>query len=318
MKRVMILLAGTAAVLLLAIIAAIFGGPAPVFLGGAGLALLMLGAAMVCLGQQARVMKYLIADSRKRSRTREVVWKEEDAQELQLVKKRVELSVLQNQINPHFLYNTLDSIRSRALMDGQREIAKMTEILSRFFRYCISNNDNLVRVREELNHIEDYYYIQKYRFEERLDMKIEVEREEIYDLYLPKMTLQPLVENAMIHGLEKAEHRGEIRIRLMCTDRRLIIVISDNGVGMSQEKLIQLNERMRQQYLNASRSNGRSNGIALSNVNVRLKITFGEESGIRYRSMEGEGTDAVITLPMVDVFTRVKYENQFETYSAQK
>ena len=197
-------------------------------------------------------------------------------------------------------------------MDGQEEIARMTEILSRFFRYCISNNDNLVRVREELNHIKDYYYIQKYRFEDRFDMEIELEQEELNDLYLPKMTLQPLVENAMIHGLEKSERKGMIQIRLMRTEKQLVIVISDNGVGMPQEQLISLNERMKQCLLDAGHTKGSHNGIALSNVNLRLKITFGEENGIHYRSMEGEGTDAVITMPVVDVFSRVKYENQFE------
>lgn len=312
MKKVIILLGAAAAALLPAILVSVFHGPAFVSFAACLVSLGLLAAGMVFCVQQGRFMKHLIEESRKRNRSGQVHWEEEDAQELQLVRRRVELSVLQKQINPHFLYNTLDSIRSRALMDGQEEIAKMTEILSRFFRYCISNSDNLVRVREELKHIEDYFYIQKYRFEERFDMEIKMEQEDIYDLYLPKMTLQPLVENAMIHGLEKKEHKGQIQIRLMRTETKLMIVVSDNGVGMSQEALIRLNERIQQQYLNASQSNGRSNGIALNNVNVRLKITFGEDSGIRYRSMEGEGTDAVVTLPIVDVFTRVKYENQYE------
>lgn len=310
MNRIIILLTADAAVMLAAMITALFHGRAAAAL--AALALVLLGVAVFFLIQQSRVMKYLIEDSRKRNKASSVVWKEEDAQKLQLIQKRVELSVLQNQINPHFLYNTLDSIRSRALMDGQKEIARMTEILSRFFRYCISNNDNLVRIREELRHIEDYYYIQKYRFEERFNMEIKIEDDDIYDLYLPKMTLQPLVENAMIHGLEKSEEKGVIRISMMRADEKLIIVISDNGVGMSQDKLIRLNERMKNQLLDTGRSDEGHNGIALSNVNSRLKITFGEENGIHYRSMEGEGTDAVITMPVVDVFARVKYENQFK------
>lgn len=259
--------------------------------------------------QQMRVMKHLISVCKKDKKEERVEWKEEDARQLQLMQKRVELSILQNQINPHFLYNTLDGIRSKALIDGQKEIAKMTEILSRFFRYCIGNQDNLVRVREELNHIEDYYYIQKFRFEERFDMKIVLESDDIYDLYIPKMTLQPIVENAMIHGLEKTANKGMIRIQMMRSTKDLVIIVTDNGAGMPQEKLIWLNERMQETYLRTGGTQGSGNGIALSNVNTRLKITFGEEYGIHYRSLEGEGTDAVIVLPAVDIFARVNYED---------
>lgn len=257
-----------------------------------------------------RMLRFLAQEEKKKKSAENVTWNEEEMQELGLLRKRMELSVLQEQINPHFLYNTLDSIRSRALMDGQMEIAKMTEILSRFFRYCISRQENLVKVREELEHIEDYYYIQKYRFEDRIELEIHMESEELYDLYLPKMTLQPLVENAMIHGLEKRAENGKIDIHLFRADERLVILISDNGVGMDRSHLDQLNARMQESYFDAGRKHGKHSGIALNNVNARLKMTFGEDSGIHYRSMEGEGTDAVVTLPVVDVFSRVAYEEK--------
>lgn len=262
--------------------------------------------------KQRRLLKFLAADNKKHKEIAAVYWEEEEAGKLRLIRERMELSFLQNQINPHFLYNTLDSIRGRALMDGQAEIARMTEILARFFRYCIGNSDDLVKVREELDHIRDYYYIQKYRFEDRFEIVFEVEDEELYELYLPKMTIQPLVENAMIHGLEKIEKKGLIRLRLFKTQKKLVILISDNGSGMKQEKLLDLNERLQSGTYDVGRKRGAHNGIALSNVNMRLKITFGDASGIRYHSMEGEGTDAMITLPVVDVFERVKYENKFE------
>jgi two-component system sensor histidine kinase YesM len=312
MKIIIYLLFASVVLLLFSTILQLLHGPLFLIWAAAVLLMALLILAIVLSMKQSRMMTYLIEESKKQKKTKTVLWKEEDAQELQLVKKRVELSFLQQQINPHFLYNTLDSIRSRALTDGQEEIARMTEILSRFFRYCISNNDNLVRVREELGHIEDYYYIQKYRFEDRFEMKVNVEQDEIYDLYLPKMTLQPLVENAMVHGLEQVEHKGLIELHLFRTDRNLMIVISDNGIGMSREQLNQLNAKMQQEYMSGASKRDRHNGIAAHNVNTRLKITFGEESGIRYRSLEGAGTDAVITLPAVDVFTRVKYENQYE------
>ena len=259
-----------------------------------------------------RMLRFLAQEEKKKKSAENVTWNEEEMQELGLLRKRMELSVLQEQINPHFLYNTLDSIRSRALMDDQLEIAKMTESLSRFFRYCISRQENLVKVREELEHIEDHYYIQKYRFEDRIELEIHMESEELYDLYLPKMTLQPLVENAMIHGLEKRAENGKIDIHLFRADERLVILISDNGVGMDRRHLDQLNARMQEPYFDADRKHGRHSGIAPNNVNARLKMTFGEDSGIHYRSMEGEGTDAVVMLPVVDVFSRVAYEEKSE------
>lgn len=260
--------------------------------------------------QEQRIMDYLTKEKKKRKGSGTVLWDDREDEKLNLIKKRMEISYLQYQINPHFLYNTLDSIRSRALADGQAEIAKMTEILSRFFRYCINSSDTLVTVREELEHIRDYYYIQKYRFEEKLNLRIELDEEEINALYLPKMTLQPVVENAIVHGLEKVEHKGEIRLRLYRTQSKLVIVVSDNGAGMSREELIRLNEKMENMRYKADSKKGKRTGIALSNTNVRLKMIFGEESGIHYRSMLEEGTEAMITLPAVDVFARVKYEQR--------
>lgn len=261
-----------------------------------------------------QMMEFLIRENKCKAK-HSVSWNEEEEEKLKIVRKRVEVSALQSQINPHFLYNTLDSIRSRALLDGQVEVASMTEILSKFFRYCISNDDSLVKVREEINHIKDYYYIQKYRFEDRIHMDISVEEEDIYDLYIPKMTLQPLVENAMIHGLEKVTHKGNIQLKLICTEKKVIIDILDNGSGMNAEKLERLNQRMSSKLIDAGTQGSRHNGIALTNVNSRIKLTFGEEYGIHYRSMEGSGTDAVITIPRIDEFRRVRYENLLDHHT---
>ncbi len=282
--------------------------------------LLLAGLAAMCLlwRREHRLVQFLAAKEKKNQEKQgdarmntTVQWNEEEAEQLRLIRARMELSVLQEQINPHFLYNTLDSIRSRALMDGQREIAKMTEILSRFFRYCISSSESLVRVQEELDHIRDYYYIQKYRFEDKIDMQFEVENDEILDLYMPKMTLQPLVENAMVHGLEKTLEKGTILLKLLRTDQDMLeIVVSDNGAGMSREQLIRLNERMESSTYAVGSRKGKHNGIALNNVNVRLKLTFGKSSGIHYRSLEGEGTDVIVRMPAVDIFSRVRYEEK--------
>lgn len=278
-------------------------GGASCFLGAAGVA--VQGYLIFSLIHQHKIMAFLIRKE-KRERHR-VVWSEEEEKQLELIKKRIDLYTLQGQINPHFLYNTLDSIRSRALLDGQREIASMTEILSRFFRYCISNDESLVQIREEISHVRDYYQIQKFRFEERFSMEIWAETEEIYNCFIPKMTLQPLVENAMIHGLEKVSRRGRLLIKLIETEKKIMITVSDNGAGMDIYQLDKLNGRMGQTLIAGSKKAGH-NSIAVTNVNARIKITFGEEYGIFYRSMENEGTDAVVTIPKIDSFMRIKYE----------
>lgn len=274
-------------------------------------AAILQGVHIFYLYQQQKVMEFLIQEKKRKSGKQAVLWDQEEADKLTAAKKRVELYTLQSQINPHFLYNTLDSIRSRALLDGQKEIAAMTEILSRFFRYCISHTESLVKIREELNHIRDYYYIQKYRFEDRFEMEINLESGEIYDYYIPKMTLQPLVENAMIHGLEKVNRKGILGLRLFMTEKKIVIIVSDNGAGMDMAQLSKLNERMARGLYTGSKK-GNHTSIAVANVNARIKITFGEEYGIHYQSLENEGTDAIVTIPRIDDFVRNKYEEGLE------
>jgi len=270
--------------------------------------LLLLAALFLLLNKQKQIMDFLVSEHKK-EREQKVKWEQSDQDQLYMLRKRVEYTALQSQINPHFLYNTLESIRSRALLDDNTEIASMTEILSKFFRYCISNGERLIKIREEINHIRNYYYIQKYRFEERMNMDIEIESDELNDLYIPKMSLQPLVENAMIHGLEKIAGDGKIIMRVMNTKKKVLIMIEDNGAGMNPEQLERLNDRLQSQFVNASSQKGSHNGIALSNVNARIKLGFGPEYGIHYRSIEGRGTQAILTLPRIDEFARVKYSD---------
>lgn len=273
-------------------------------------AAVMGGILLYLLYRQSKVLDYLMRSERKAGLPEDRDEKENE--NMSLIRKRVELSMLQNQINPHFLYNTLESIRSKAVIDKQDEIAFMTENLSRFFRYCISHKENLVKIEEELNHIRSYFYIQKYRFEDRFEMKIEVENESIAEYYIPRLTIQPLVENAMLHGLEKVKRKGMIHITLKAAQDRLILIISDNGAGMNSARLKELNDRMKQTMYEAGQMGGRHSSIALANVNTRIKLTFGEEYGIHYRSVDGMGTDAYVTIPIIDDFLRGKYEDTFE------
>lgn len=261
--------------------------------------------------RQQNIQNYLLAKE-SRKNTRRIEWDEEENEKLKMIRRRVEYTMLQSQIDPHFLYNTLESIRSRALLDKNEEIASMTEILSKFFRYCISNGEKLIKIREEINHIQDYYYIQKYRFEDKIDMETKVEEEDLLDGYIPKMSLQPLVENAMIHGLEQITGKGKITMILQKMGKKIVIYVEDNGAGMSIEQLNKLNDKMRKPLIDASRQKGSHLGIALTNVNARIRIICGEEYGIHYRSAEGRGTQATLTIPYIDEFERVKYKEFFE------
>lgn len=223
-------------------------------------------------------------------------------QMMDLNKRQAQYLALQNQINPHFLYNTLESIRSEAMEAGMDSVVCMTEALAHFFRYTISNMENMVTLEEELDNINTYFLIQKYRFEERIGLTIEYDEEE-HDLLnhclLPKLTLQPVVENSIIHGIERKMGFSTVRIVLRCTEKRLIIQVSDDGIGMQPEALDDLNRKLNQSLFESLHNKKKKGGIALVNVNNRIHLIFGEEYGMTVYSTPGVGTDVMIELPLV-------------------
>jgi two-component system sensor histidine kinase YesM len=221
-------------------------------------------------------------------------------------KKQAEYLALQNQINPHFLYNTLEGIRSEALSLGVDSIAEMTEALATFFRYTISNVDHLVNLEDELANIENYYYIQQFRFGKKLQLNIlyacseELDEMDILQYRLPKLTLQPVVENSIYHGIERKIGEGHLIIKILVTDSRLIIKVSDDGLGMEAGRVRKLNEKLKSLSLDdVNPDMDRKGGIAIQNVNNRIKLLFGEEYGIHVYSQVGAGTDVEISLPLV-------------------
>ncbi|SHK14037.1 two-component system, sensor histidine kinase YesM [Anaerocolumna jejuensis DSM 15929] len=216
--------------------------------------------------------------------------------------KQAEYLALQNQINPHFLYNTLDAIRGDALCAGKEDIANITEALSKFFRYTITETENLVTLESEIENAENYFAIQEYRFGGKLKIVFNLpeEPQDILRLKIPKLTLQPIIENAIFHGLEKKANAGVVVVDFEITDTKFYISIKDDGVGISEEKLEELNaklERVSVSYVNDER--GKSGGIALKNVCRRIKLLFGEEYGIHVYSLPGMGTDVRITIPNI-------------------
>lgn len=218
-----------------------------------------------------------------------------------LSNRQAQYLALQNQINPHFLYNTLEAIRGDALSAGMRDIALITEALATFFRYTISNMDNLVSLEEELANAENYFAIQKYRFGDRVAMQVSIESgsESAVDFLIPKLTLQPIIENAIIHGLEGQVGPGSVSVDIATDGNRLLIEVKDDGVGMSEDVLDEIRARL--VFPNASgnrEDKHRSGGIALANVNDRIKLLFGEQYGVRVSSIRGVGTRVDIELPV--------------------
>ena len=230
-----------------------------------------------------------------------------------------QLKALEAQINPHFLYNTLECIRSEALLYECDSIARMAKALAAFFRYSISNKENIVTIRDELRNIENYFLIQSYRFENKFALEINVEddREEVGNYLIPKLSLQPIVENAIFHGLETKAENGKVTIRIYTTDQELVVVISDNGTGIDWDTLVSMRQALEQteEYRESGddgsthgetagmdahgtdRIEKRGNGIALSNVNQRIQLAFGNRYGLRLYSTTGIGTDVEIWLP---------------------
>lgn len=222
-------------------------------------------------------------------------------------KKHAEYLALQNQINPHFLYNTLEGIRSEALIEGADSVAEMTEALGTFFRYTISNLEKLVTLEEELANIENYYKIQQFRFGDRLALAVTFkgDQEKILKMRLPKLTLQPILENSIFHGVERKIGKGNIRIHLVLTQDRMIITISDDGLGMDADQLYELNQRLNGTTLEYLKDDyDKRGGIALVNVNNRIKLIFGDEYGIYVYSRKNAGTDVEVTLPAVEGDTK--------------
>lgn len=216
-----------------------------------------------------------------------------------MLNKQAEIDALQSQINPHFLYNTLDSIRGKALMQDSEEIAEMTEALSTFFRYSISNRNNTVTLEEELENIQNYLKIQMFRFDNRFRLNIiDIDQKVLEKCKLPKLTLQPIIENTILHGIERKLGSSTITISATKTEKRFILTISDNGCGMSEETLLSLQAKMRGEDNSSLEYSSKRTGIALPNVNRRIKLLFGEEYGLKVLSTLGLGTDVEIILPI--------------------
>lgn len=213
-----------------------------------------------------------------------------------LRQKQAEYLALQNQINPHFLYNALEAIRTDALLADCEEVAETTEALATFFRYTISNVQEYVTFLDELDNAENYFTIQRCRFGDKLSMELELESEKLLEARMPKLILQPLVENAVGHGLEGKLGPGTVRIVVESSEQTLFLRVRDDGIGIPEEKAEQLNAQFAED--SGAVIGPQKGGIALRNVNSRIRLMFGEDYGLRIFSVAGVGTECCVTLPL--------------------
>jgi len=209
-----------------------------------------------------------------------------------LREKESELNALQAQINPHFLYNTLDSLYWQATNAEHHEIAENIYALSQLFRLVLGQGKGIVTVRNEQDLIDRYLHIQKMRFEKRLDYEIKID-DQIQDMNIPKLILQPFIENAIVHGFEKAGEKCFISLVGKKKGDRMIFMIKDNGIGMSKEQVKAiLNVNDSERY--ASQRIGR---YAIKNIRERLELKYHEDFKLLIYSKEGSGTTVIIELP---------------------
>lgn len=228
----------------------------------------------------------------------------EDVIQQEEEKRRSELDVLQSQINPHFLYNTLDSVVWMTENGRTHEAVVMLTALARFFRISLSKGSNIIPIGDELEHARNYLTIQKMRYKNKFSVDISAEPG-IEKLYTIKLIVQPILENAIYHGMEYADGDGEIHIRAFREGENAVIEVEDNGPGMSDETV--------QQLLKPGRcSKAKGSGIGLRNVHQRIRLTFGAAYGLSIRSEPDNGTVVRICLPALEEEDAQKYRKEGE------
>ena len=203
---------------------------------------------------------------------------------------QAEYKALQAQINPHFLYNTLDTMSSIAEVKNCREVSLLSQSLSNIFRYSLNMKEHLSTVAKEIMHLKNYSYVMSVRMQDHVNYIYEIDERTLQDK-IPRISLQPIVENALNHGLRNKRGDKEIKIKTEAEEGLLKICIADNGVGMEADEL---NERLRRNDLSYIEE---GNSIGLYNINARLKMLYGESYGLSVESRLGEGTSIRMTLP---------------------
>lgn len=209
--------------------------------------------------------------------------------------RMMELKLLQAQINPHFLYNTLDTIIWLSEGKQNEQVVEMVTSLSNFFRTTLSKGKDFISIEEEKSHVESYLQIQQFRYRDILEYEVDID-EEIQKCSILKLTLQPIVENALYHGVKNRRGMGKILIKGYRKDSHIVLSITDNGAGMNKEEVEHLRNLIQGQRFDNS-----DKGFGLANVNERIRLNFGPEYGIKIESKYGEGTNVKVLLPVTHI-----------------
>ena len=221
--------------------------------------------------------------------------------------REAELRLLQEQVNPHFLYNTLDAIIWLTESGENDQAVRMTQELSNFFRTTLSKGKDLITVREEESHIRSYLEIQHFRYQDILDYSISFS-EDIQDCCIQKLTLQPIVENAIYHGIKNKRGKGMITVEGRAKADSIEIQVHDNGIGMKPEELEHLNA-----LIAGEEEPKQGHGFGMANVQQRIHMQFGPEYGITAESVYQEGTIITITIPRTELATEAEHDDRQET-----
>jgi len=218
----------------------------------------------------------------------------------QITRKEAQLKALQSQINPHFLFNTLESINWMAMLKNVPEISETVTALSSLMEASIGRDDKLIPLREEFKYIDHYISILKKRFEDRIQLHVYVENDDILEINIPKLLIQPIIENAVYHGIGNINDVGIIRLNTFIRYGVLIIEVVDNGIGMDKESLDKLNEILaldNDTYFRL-RVNEERKSIGLENVNRRIKLFYGEKYGLTINSEKDKFTKVTVSIPI--------------------
>lgn len=215
----------------------------------------------------------------------------------QLAEKEALILALQSQINPHFLYNTLQSISDQALQEGSENAAEMSRSLSKMFRYAVDNSQRIVRLYDEVEHCRNYLFIQFIRYDNQFQVVWNIP-EELLRLKVPKLILQPLIENAIQHGIYSKMAQGKIGIKAEKLNQTLILSVTDNGVGIPTEKITEIQQEIHSHTYNSK--DVEIKYLALNNINKRLSLQYGADYALQIESIFMQKTTVTIKIPLKD------------------
>jgi two-component system sensor histidine kinase YesM len=220
----------------------------------------------------------------------QVVEKTEQNNKLELAQREIKLKMMASQINPHFLFNALESIRMSAHIKGEKEIANVVRLLGKLMRKNLEIGREHAPLKEEIEMINSYLHIQQFRYEERLNFELDVDKA-LLNMLLPPLAIQPLVENAVVHGLENKPEGVTVKLQILANSDIVMVKVSDDGLGITPERLAEV-----QQLITDQEEPTRSR-IGLRNVHQRLVMCYGEQAGLQIWSVYGKGTEISFNIP---------------------